>query len=306
MFVAVAIDLALDRLFTYSVPVEFTEKLRVGQLLRVPFGGREVRGFALSITDQPPELPTARAGAKKSAEQALLMPELATPVPKSRVKPILGIVDENPFFSPELLKLVKWIARYTDTPIEICLRTAVPAAVLKPSAKPRELLYVAPAIPLADAPALTKHQHDLLADIARVGGGWLQPLCREMKTTPATLRALAEKGCLKIAPRVSRRDPLAGRTVIRDRPKTLNALQARALAVIVDASQDAESPPKPVLLHGVTGSGKTEIYLQAIARELAVGRAAIVLVPEIALTPQTVYRFAARFGNLVAVPLQLP
>ena len=83
MYVSVAIDLALDRLFTYSVPVGLAEKLLVGQLLRVPFGGRVARGFALATTDEAPEFKT---------------------------KPILAIEDESPFFSPALLKLVRWIA----------------------------------------------------------------------------------------------------------------------------------------------------------------------------------------------------
>ena len=268
MYVSVAIDLALDRLFTYSVPVELTEKLRVGQLLRVPFGSREARGFALALPDEPPQ--------------------------DVRLRPILGIVDDAPFFSSALLRLVRWIASYTAAPIETCLKTAVPAAVLKPSARPKELLYVAPSVPPKDSAPLTRHQTLLLAEIARVGGGWMQPLCRELKTTPATLKTLAQKGCVSIAPRVSRRDPLAGRTVMPTKPLTLNPLQSAALDVILSSS-------RPVLLHGVTGSGKTEIYLQAIAHELDQGRGAIVLVPEISLTPQTVRRFAGRFGGKVAV-----
>ena len=268
MYVSVAIDLALDRLFTYSVPVELTEKLRVGQLLRVPFGSREARGFALALPDEPPQ--------------------------DVRLRPILGIVDDAPFFSSALLRLVRWIASYTAAPIETCLKTAVPAAVLKPSARPKELLYVAPSVPPKNSAPLTRHQTLLLAEIARVGGGWMQPLCRELKTTPATLKTLAQKGCVSIAPRVSRRDPLAGRTVMPTKPLTLNPLQSAALDVILSSS-------RPVLLHGVTGSGKTEIYLQAIAHELDQGRGAIVLVPEISLTPQTVRRFAGRFGGKVAV-----
>ena len=324
MQVAVAIDLALDRLFTYSVPVEFTEKLRVGQLLRVPFGGREARGFALAVdtTDKGLDGFMGHKGSNGlNGEQGCLTGfEEFQETKGPKIKPILGIVDEAPFFSPALLKLVKWIAAYTATPIETCLKTALPAAVLKPTARPKELLYVSPAIPLANGEGLTKHQHDLLADIARLGGGWLQPLCRELKTTPATLKALAAKGCIGIAPRVSRRDPLAGRKVMPTQPLELNSLQAAALAKITDDPPVTSSPKssspiastasgdvrtafglRPVLLHGVTGSGKTEVYLQAIARELENGRGAIVLVPEIALTPQTVRRFAGRFGDQVAV-----
>lgn len=268
MYASVAIDLALDRLFTYEVPVELLGKVRVGQLLRVPFHGRVTRGFALSLSDAPPAFAT---------------------------KPVMAIEDESPFFSAELLKLVKWIASYTATPIETVLKTAVPASVLKPSARPKEMLFVEPAAAREDDAPLTKHQSELLADIVRVGGGWMQQLVKEFKTSSSTIRALAQKGCVTVEPRQSRRDPLAGRSVLPTQPLKLNDMQQRALDSIFAASSS------PVLLHGVTGSGKTEIYLQAIGRLLAEGKGAIVLVPEISLTPQTVRRFAGRFGGKVAV-----
>ena len=268
MYVSVAIDLALDRLFTYSVPVALTEKLRVGQLLRVPFGGRTVRGFALAVTETAPAFKT---------------------------KPVLAIEDEAPFFSSALLSLVRWIATYTASPIESVLRAAVPAAVLKPGAKEKTLLYVEAAETVPPDVALSARQTQLRDEIARVGGGWLQQIVREFKTTPSTLRALAEKGVLTLSSRAQRRDPLAGRRVLATKPLVLNPQQAAALEKIASAST------RPVLLHGITGSGKTEIYLQAIARVLAEGKGAIVLVPEISLTPQTVRRFAGRFGDRVAV-----
>ena len=115
LFVSVAIDLALDRLFTYSVPVELTEKLRVGQLLRVPFGGREARGFALSIQEDLNGLKgfngdkgfnglkgvNGGKGDKEAdkEEQACLAGfEDLQETDGPKIKPILGIVDEAPFF----------------------------------------------------------------------------------------------------------------------------------------------------------------------------------------------------------------
>ena len=112
MLVKVAIDLSLDRLFFYEVPAAFQGKLAIGQLLSVPFGPQLKRGFALEIGDWP----EARAHA---------------------LKPVREIVDAEPFFSPQLLALVRQIAAYTGSPIESVLRAAVPAAVIRPNARPR-------------------------------------------------------------------------------------------------------------------------------------------------------------------------
>ena len=280
MRVRVAIDLALDRLFTYEVPEALQKKLAIGQLLSVPFGHREARGFVLEMS---------RGGDVCQDGNY-------------KVKPVTAIVDETPFFSPSLLELVKRVADYTASPIEAVLKAALPAAVLKRNARAKEQLYVA----VAEATgvrqqegALSERQKWLVEQIARLGGGWMQQLCRELKTTSASLRALAEKGLVTIEAKARRRDPLAGRRILPTKPLPLNAEQQGALeAVSAPRGEDASGT---VLLFGVTGSGKTEVYLQAIAKELEAGRGAIVMVPEIALTPQTVGRFASRFGDRVAV-----
>ncbi|MBO7721345.1 MAG: primosomal protein N' [Kiritimatiellae bacterium] len=275
MRVKVAIDLALDRLFDYEVPVALQKKLAVGQLLSVPFGHREARGFAMAVT-----------GAEVS---------VGPPPPHGdfKLKPVAAIVDETPFFSLPLLELVKRVAGYTSAPVESVLKAAVPAAVLKKNARPRELMFIEPA--LAALPvSVTKRQQWLYDQIVRLGGGWMSELCRELRTTPATIRELGLKGLVTVAVRARRRDPLGGRKVLPSKPLGLNDEQRAALTAV-------ETGGKPVLLFGVTGSGKTEVYLQAIAGELAADRGAIVMVPEISLTPQTVQRFAARFGDRVAV-----
>jgi primosomal protein N' (replication factor Y) len=120
-------------------------------------------------------------------------------------------------------------------------------------------------------------------------------------TDLATLRALAAKGLLEIEEREVRRDPLANRPqrLKPEEPPLLTYRQSMAWRAILDGFQSPT--PQPFLLHGVTGSGKTELYLRSIARVLKDGKQAIVLVPEIALTAQTVDRFAARFPGRVAV-----
>ena len=327
MIARVAIDLALDRLFDYEVPESLREKLAVGQLLSVPFGHREARGFAVEIGEDA-----------SSSGRAL--------------KPISAIVEETPFFSPAIIALVRRIAAYTAAPLESVLRAALPAAVLKRNARAKEMLFVEPVAidSLAQGAALfqglTTRQRWLYEQIVRLDGGWMAGLCSELKTTNASIRALAEKGFVEIVSRAKRRNPLARRRVVPSRPLPLNGEQAAALASIKSLCEAAQlgarasspankeslelpserarrplpqealpqgplpqgalpqgvaPPPSALLLHGVTGSGKTEVYLQAIAAQLEKGRGAIVLVPEIALTPQTVQRFASRFGDRVAV-----
>ena len=295
MLVKVAIDLALDRLFTYEVPEALREKLAVGQLLSVPFGHRTARGFAMDVAEGG--LLTGATGRESSAgalTQNDAKKTLTAPNRPYSLKSIDSIVDEKPFFSGKLLELVRALAAYTAAPVESVLKAAVPAAVVKPNARPKELYFVEPA--LGEFPvSLTKRQQWLYDQIARLGGGWMQQLCRELKTTPASLKELGRLGLVTVAPRQKRRDPLGGlRRILPTKPLPLNDEQKAALAAI-------ESADKPVLLFGVTGSGKTEVYLQAIARELDAGRGAIVMVPEISLTPQTVRRFASRFGEKVAV-----
>ncbi|TYP72663.1 primosomal protein N' [Paenibacillus methanolicus] len=127
----------------------------------------------------------------------------------------------------------------------------------------------------------------------------LQALIETLSTTSSTVRALADKGLLVMQEVEQNRDPYAGRSFRRTEPLTLMEGQQKVYDQIADALDVAE--PRVFLLHGVTGSGKTEVYLQAIEHCLDLGKQAIVLVPEISLTPQMVERFKGRFGHEVAV-----
>ena len=278
MVARVAIDLALNRLFTYEVPEELKKKLAVGQLLSVPFGHRQARGFVLEMAESLPREENSQY----------------------KLKPITAIVDETPFFSVALLELVKRVAAYTAAPLEAVLKAALPAAVLKRNARARELLFVEAVQKPPRNIKLSKRQNWLYEQVVRLGGGWLTSLCCELKTTPSSLRGLAAKGLVTLVARQKRRDPLARRRILPTKPLPLNLEQRTALEAITAPLSEGRSQ-SPILLFGVTGSGKTEVYLQAIAKELEMGRGAIVMVPEIALTPQTVNRFASRFGDKVAV-----
>jgi primosomal protein N' (replication factor Y) len=346
MIVRVATDISADRLFDYAVPAEFAPRLRIGQRVRVPFGRRTASAYVVEITEEKsvPAVPVVpdlfnRTDQTDQSDQTSLLAA-------RRLRQLLAIEDETPFLSPELIRLARWIADYTCTPLEACLRCALPAPVRNRDIRAKKRLYVAP---VAEAAGLTGRQAELHANLVRVGGGWLHSLTREFSCSPQTLKNLAAKGAAVIEARQIRRDPLARRKILPTQPLPLMPEQQAALEQILAAvesvhesgarasppatdgsasrpyrvgrfprnsrghlgevslpaggepSRAPDCAPKPILLFGVTGSGKTEVYLQAISRVLEQGRGAIVMVPEIALTPQTVQRFAARFGPRVAV-----
>jgi len=315
MIVRVATEISADRLFDYAVPGALAPRIRVGQRVSVPFGHRTIDAYVVEVAETPGTWETEN-GKRKTEDRSLrekpsqselfadsdlqASPSVARNS-TSGLRSVIALEDDVPYLSPPLIALARWMADYYCAPFELTLRCALPAAVRNTDMKAKEQLYVAP---VEGAFELTPRQAELLAGLRRVGGGWLHALTKEFSCTAATLKALAEKGAATIEKRQVRRDPLANRKILPSVPLPLMDEQAVALKQIIALMGDGTVPavaPKPLLLFGVTGSGKTEVYLQAIARMLEQGRGAIVLVPEIALTPQTVQRFASRFGNRIAV-----
>ena len=175
----------------------------------------------------------------------------------------------------ELVALALWMAdEYCSTPARAL------SLVLPPKGKPRTERWAARTGAPLDGARLTARQQALLATLPRAAGGDL-----------AALRRLEGRGLVAITERGRRRAPMT--VPHADRAVTLNAEQEAAVAAVAGGGAH--------LLHGVTGSGKTEVYLRAAAAALERGEGVIVLVPEIALTPQTVGRFQARFGDTVAL-----
>ena len=151
-------------------------------------------------------------------------------------------------------------------------------------------------VPSPESRAVTKRQREVLSLLQRQGGDlWLQEALQYCRTTSSTLRSLAQKGYLFIEEREVLRQPNPQR-LDSDQPKCLTPAQQIALETL-----QAATGHDHYLLHGVTGSGKTEVYLQAIAPRLQAGQSALVLVPEIGLTPQLTDRFRQRFGDRVCV-----
>jgi len=182
--------------------------------------------------------------------------------------------------APELVDLALWMAaEYCSTPARAL------SLLLPPKGTRAKTALWAEATGEADGERLTDRQRALLHSLPRFAAGDL-----------GALRRLEARGLARIAPRVVRRAPLHVPVGAARAQPALTSEQAAALETIATAE-----PGEGLLLHGVTGSGKTEVYLRAAAAALERGRGVIVLVPEIALTPQIVARFVARFGDTVAL-----
>ncbi len=275
----VTLDVAVRREFDYLVPEELEPSVHEGTRVKVPFGPREVMGVVTAVLDESPH---------------------------GNLREIIKTVGGQALVTPPILRLVRWIADYYCCAPEIAMKAVLPDAVRKEEEGWRERLCVRALPQHGEPPKLTKRQEDLWTIVEEWRELPLQELVRLAGTTSATIRKLEDKGLVSIAPQISERDPYAKEHILPTHPLELNAQQATALESIVDSMERLakrdDDEAKQVgdnvfLLHGVTGSGKTEVYLQAIAYALGQGKGAIVLVPEISLTPQTVERFKARFSQ---------
>ena len=287
MIARVTLELALRKEFDYLVPPEFEGRVEVGTRVQVPFGARTVLGCVTGIAENSDQI---------------------------RLKPILKLIGARALITAKILKLVRWIGEYYCCPTELALKSALPEAVRQEEAGWRERLHVR-VLPISgQLPKLPKRQLEVYNIIQERRDIPLRQLLELAGTTGATIRRLEDRGLVTVAQEISERDPYAREHILPSDPLTLTAQQATALAAIIK-SMDSEPQTttgnelaKPettkapasssvFLLHGVTGSGKTEVYLQALAHALEQGKGAIVLVPEISLTPQTVERFKARFNH---------
>ncbi len=276
--VEVALPVPLFRAFTYAVPEGIATPIPVGARVLVPFRNRREIGICLGPAEPP-------AGVA--------------------LKSLLAVVDEVPSLPAPLLTTARWIADWYAAPLGLVLRGMLPAAltgsdVPKAPVKTRrivQLLQELPSLLQREQTFARAKQQRVVYDLLEAQGG-LAPfdaLLQQASCSAGVITAMAKRGLVEVRDEVVSRDPFADRKGVAPPAHPSEAQRAAVDAILAGA------PGQTFLLHGITGSGKTLVYIEVLRSVLQQGRSAIVLVPEIALTSQTVDRFRGAFGDDVAV-----
>jgi primosomal protein N' (replication factor Y) len=266
--------------YDYSVPAAMAGRLVAGQRVRVPLGkgNRQVVGYCTAVQ----------------------MRELGS----RRLKPVGRMVDDAPLLSPAMLQLAEWMSDYYLCPLGQVLQAIVPAGVRgKAGTREMTFLSVPPAVRAeleAGRLKLGEKQLDALRVLAASPRPLTPPeLAQAAKCTLGPIGGLRKKKLVQAEVSRIQQMEVEEPPVEREKHLQLNADQQAALDWIVAAL--VERRHETILMHGVTGSGKTEVYIRAIDEVIGYGRQAIVLVPEISLTPQTKSRFKSRFSNVAVL-----
>jgi primosomal protein N' (replication factor Y) len=286
----VAIPVPLGQAFSYSVPDDLGPRVRRGARVLCEFGRRKVLGVVLEVSDGPLE------------------------IPEDKLKPIGAVVDAEPVIPEDLLAFLSELAHYYFAPIGEVMRLALPA-VERGSVSDQgtlemvddagfatvgKLVRVVVARKGAVAPDDLKGRAlDVWTYLREAGRAQVRDLEEKFGSVRNALGKLERAGLVDVEREAARADPFASIDVTRDVPPELTSAQGSAVSAIVTRLD--ERAGGAFLLHGVTASGKTEVYLRAVAHTLELGGGSIVLVPEIALTPELVRRFRSRLGDTIAV-----
>ncbi len=254
--------------FGYLIPEEIKDKIMIGQAVKVPFGRQGlIKAFVVGFSDYMEE------GIKP--------------------KKIKEIIDETPLFTLKYFKLLEWVANYYCTDLINVLNLAIPVKLIEKSSKTEY------SIEYVKSDGATKRQIEILELLKTSGKSPLIDFENRAKTTRATIKKLADLGCVKLIEESIYRNPL---TIFKDNKiEPLSELSGEQKTAYEGIKKKIKSP-NPILLHGVTASGKTEVYFKLIKDTLDEGKNVLFLAPEIALASQLTQRIARKFGiNDVAI-----
>lgn len=282
-FAQIIIDIShekVDRTFDYRIPPQLEDRISVGVLVKIPFGkGNSLRkGYVVGITDH----------ADYDAD---------------KIKEIAGIVEGSVSAESQLIMLAWWLKEQYGSTMNQALKTVLP---VKQKVKPKEKKVLRLLIPEEQLEAVTAEaeKKSYKARVRLFKALKENPLIPyevasgQMNLSAATLKPVIEKGYVALESEEIFRNP------VKDAGSRVKAvdLNGEQQAVVDAFCEDYEAGKRETyLIHGITGSGKTEVYMEMISRVISEGKQVIVLIPEIALTYQTVMRFYGRFGNRVSI-----
>ena len=277
----IIVDISLDKLdktFQYAIPPELQEQIHPGVQVDIPFGKRTLTGYVVEVTEEPE-------------------------FDVDKIRPLIGIHEGSVPMESQLIEMAAWIRKNYGSTMNQALKTVLP---IKKQTRHVERKTVKLLLNEAQAQqklALFESRHykakaRLLRELIAQKEIDYTMVTQKLNVSAATIRNLQEQQILQIETMTCYRNPVQHLTQ-EGYHLTLNENQTQ---VVDRITEDMDSGhPKTYLLKGVTGSGKTEVYMELIAHVLAAGRQAIVLIPEIALTYQTVMRFYNRFGDRVSI-----
>jgi primosomal protein N' (replication factor Y) (superfamily II helicase) len=277
-YAEVAVPLHVFQAFTYRLNPEQSAVASIGARLVVPLGRNLVTGYIVALLEELPDN-----------------------LVEVDIKDAQELIDSSPICTPEILQLARWVADYYACPLGEVIKAALPPGMTPKHAasfvKPKVRRFVR----LLDSSdeKLTDAQRRVISALENHGPMAAQSLIQTTGVSAATISSLAKKARVEIYLEAIRRDPLSDTFGLKSEDHTLTDAQASVLSQI--EAQMNSGTYSAFLLHGVTGSGKTEIYMRAMNRALSLGRSAMMLVPEIALTPIFSRRLRARFGDQVAI-----